>query len=75
MLRERYAVSNTATKVQILSKLARLTYKGNPMQDYIDTFEEFFNRLVSMEIEIPEDFQVAMVLVASCDKKNLPLNT
>ena len=65
-LKERYAVSNTATKVQIQSKVARLVYKRHPMQDYIYTFEELFNHLASMKSDIPEDLQVGMVLASFC---------
>ena len=71
-LKERYSVSITAKKVQIQSKLARLIYKGDPMQDYIDTFEELFNRLASMKSEIPEYLQVAVVLASFGDKHKSP---
>ena len=67
-LRERYAVSNTATKVQMQSKLTRMSYTGQPMQDYIDAFEEIFNRLAAMESDVAEDLQVAMVLASFGDK-------
>lgn len=54
-LRERYAVSNIATKVQLQSKLSRRNYSGQPIQDYIDAFEEIFNCLSAMDSDVSED--------------------
>lgn len=52
-LRDRYAVSNTATRVQLQARLARMVYSGQMMQDFIDPFEEIFNRLSSMGSQVP----------------------
>ena len=61
-LRERYAVSNTATRVQLQSKLSKLLYAGQVMGDYVDLFEDIFNRLAGMDCPISEELQVAMFL-------------
>lgn len=71
-LHERYAVSNVTTKVQLQTKLARLTYRSQPMSDYIDAFEEIFNRLEGMQSAIAEDMQVAMLLASFGDKNKSP---
>ena len=67
-LRERYAVSNTATKVQLQARLSRTTYQGQSMPDYIDGYEEIFNRLAAMNSAIPEYLQIAMLLASFGDK-------
>lgn len=61
-LRDRYAVSNTATRVQLQSKLSRMCYTTQAMGDYIDAFEEIFNRLAGMGSVIDEDMQIALLL-------------
>lgn len=71
-LKDRYAVSNTATKVQLKAKLSRMNYKGESMEDYIDSFEEIFNRLAAMDNMFAEDLQVAMLLASFGDKKTSP---
>ena len=68
-LKDRYAVSNIATRVQLQTRLSRVNYKGQSMQDYDDLFEEIFNRLAAMKSEIAEDLQVAMLLPSFGDKK------
>ena len=67
-LKERYALSNVTTKVQLQTKLARMTYSNQPMGDYIDGFEEVFNRLEGMQSAVAEDLQVAMLLASFGDK-------
>lgn len=71
-LQDRYAVSNTATKVQLQAKLSRTSYKSESMQDYVDHFEETFNRLSAMGSEVAEDMQVAMLLASFGDKRSSP---
>lgn len=71
LLREWYVVSNTASKVQLQSKLALMSYFGQPMQDHIDSFEEIFNRLAGMKSDSGEDLQVAMVLASPFGDKNI----
>ena len=71
-LRDRYAVSNTATKVQLQTRLSSMSYQEQSMQDYVDTFEEIFNRLAAMQSEIAEDLQVAMLLASFGDKSKSP---
>lgn len=61
-LNDRYAVSNTATRVQLQSKLSKLSYTGQVMGDYVDSFEDIFNRLAGMNSPISEELQVAMFL-------------
>lgn len=53
-LRERYAVANIATRVQLQSKLARMRYSGQTMSDYVGSFEENFNRLTAMNSTVEE---------------------
>ena len=67
-LRERYAVSNVATQVQLQMKLNRLRYRDQEMSDFVDSFEEIFNRLEGMGSPFPERMQVAMLLSAFGDK-------
>lgn len=66
-LRERYAVSNTATNLKLQSRLVRMNYSRQPMQDYMEAFEEIFNRLAAMKSDVSEDLQVAMLLVSFGD--------
>ena len=61
-MKDRYAVSNTATRVQLQSRLSRMTHSNQPMGDYIDSFEEKFNRLAGMGSLITEDMQIALFL-------------
>lgn len=67
-LYDRYAVTNVVTKVEIKTILSKLTYQGQAMSDFIDTFEEIFNRLTGMESGIHEDMQIAMFLASFGDK-------
>ena len=67
-LKDRYAVSNTATRVQLQSKLSRMLYKNQSMQDFVDDFEEIFNRLSAMGSSVSEELQVAMFLSSFGDK-------
>lgn len=67
-LRERYHVSNVVTKVQLQTRLTKLRYASQIMSDFIDSFEEFFNRLAGMSSEIKEYMQIAMLLVSLGDK-------
>ena len=67
-LSDRYAISNLVTRVQLHTKLSRFSYSGQPMPDYIDDFEEVFNRLSAMESPVSEQMQVAMVLASFGDK-------
>ena len=66
--RDRYAVSNIVTRVQLHTKLARYAYSSQVMADYIDAFEEAFNRLASMNSPVSEPMQVAMILASFGDK-------
>lgn len=65
-------MSVTASKVQFQSKLARMIYNGQSMQDYIEPFKEIFNCLSAMKGEVPEGAHVAMVLASSGDKNRSP---
>lgn len=71
-LRDRYAVSNTAIKVPLQSRFSRLSYKGQSLQESVDSFEEIFNRLTAMSSDIDEELQVAMMLASFGDKKQSP---
>lgn len=67
-LRDRYAVSNVVTRVQLQTRLSRLAYSDQAMSDFIDEFEECFNRLSAMECAVSEQLQVAMLLASFGDK-------
>ena len=71
-LQERYSVTNVVTKVQLQTHLSQLSYNGQVMSDYIDTFEEVFNRLAGMDSAVNEDMQVAMLLASFGDKARSP---
>lgn len=66
-LQERYAVSNTATRVQLQARLARMMYINQPMGDYVDGFEEVYNRLDGMQSTISDEMQIAMFLASFGD--------
>ena len=66
-LSDRYAVSNTATRVQLQSKLTKLSYSGQVMGDYVDSCEEIFNKLAGMGSTVSEELQVAMFLFSFGD--------
>lgn len=68
-LKDRYAVSNTATKVQLQSKLSRMSYRLDSMEDYVDSYEEIFNCLSAIESKVADDMQVAMLLASFGDEK------
>lgn len=61
-LSDRCYVSNTATRVQSHAKPSKMIYSAQSMGDYVDGFEEVFNRLAVMGSNIPEDMQIAMFL-------------
>lgn len=71
-LQERYAVSNIVTRVQLQTKLSRMAYENQPMADFIDGYEEAFNRLAAMDSPVAEELQVAMLLSAFGDKNKSP---
>ena len=54
-------------------KLNRLRYSNQVMTDFVDEFEEIFNRLDGMGSSFPENMQVAMFL-SSFGEKNQTLN-
>ena len=68
LLKERYAVSNLVTKVQLHTKLARMNYKGQVMSEYVGDFECIFNQLASMGSVLTEDMKVATFLASFGDK-------
>ena len=67
-LRERYAVSNISTQIQLQMKLNRLRYSDQVMTDFVDQFEEIFNRLEGMKCPYAESMQVAILLSAFGEK-------
>ena len=71
-LKDRYAVANTAMKVQLLSRLNKLRYHGQAMGDYVDSFEEIYNRLESMNCTIEPEIQVATLLASFGDRDSSP---
>ena len=71
-LRERYAVSNVTTRVQLQSKLAKLSFHDQAMSDYIGSFEEVFDRLAAMGTAVSEEMNVATLLSSFGDKFRSP---
>lgn len=67
-LKKSYAVKNTVTRVQLQIKLARMSYRGQEMSDFVDEFEEIYNRLAAMGNVVAEDMQVATLLASFGDK-------
>lgn len=61
-LKDCYAVSSTAAKLQLQTKIFRTLYRNAAVQEYIDLFQEVLNRLDSMESCVPENLRVAMFL-------------
>lgn len=68
-LRDRYAISNVSTQVQLQTKLNRLEYSTQVMTDFVDEFEEIFSRLDGNGCSLPENIQVPMFL-SSFGEKN-----
>ena len=48
-----------------------MTYEGQSRPDFVDTFEEIFNRL-AVEGEISQEMQIAMLLASFGDKTKSP---
>lgn len=71
-LKNRYSVSNTATQVQLQSKLARISYGNESMQDYIDSFEEILNRLTATSSVVGESMLVVTFLASFGNKAKSP---
>ena len=71
-LRDWHAVSNTTTKVQLQTKLSTQRYSGQSVQDYVDSFEEIFNRLAAMDSPVSDDMLVAMLFALFGDKRKSP---
>ena len=67
-LRERYAVANVSTQVQLQMKLKRLRYPEQSLSDFIDGFGEVFNRLEGINSLYPEQMQVAQFLSSFGEK-------
>lgn len=65
---DRYAVASNAARVQLQSRLARMRYSSQSMGDYLDSFEEIFNRLSGMNSQVDESLQVAMLLASFGEK-------
>ena len=72
LLKERYAVSNLVTKVQLHTKLARMSYRGQVMSEYVGDFESIFNQLATMGSVLTEDMKVATFLASFGDKLRSP---
>lgn len=71
-LRERYAVSNISTQVQLQMNLNRLCCSDKIMLDFVDQYEEIFNRLEGMGSAFPETMQVAILLSSLSEKSKSP---
>lgn len=71
-LKERYAIANVATRVQLLSRPSKLRYESQPMADHIDSFEEFYNRLEASSCRIEEEVKVATLLASFGDRNKSP---
>lgn len=67
-LMDPYAVTNVVTRAQLLTRLSKLSYRSQVMSDYIDNFEEIFNRLAGMEASMTEDMQVEIFMASFGDK-------
>ena len=67
-LSDRYAVTNVFTRVQLQTRISKFSYQGQSMSDFIDIFEEIFNKLDGMQSNIQEDMQVAMFLASFGNK-------
>ena len=69
-LHDRYATSSSASRIQIQTALHTKKIKaGETMADFIDGFESLFTRLASMNSEVKEDMQVAILLAALSSEK------
>ena len=55
-------------KVQLLSRLTKLKYHEQAMGDYVDSFEQIFNRLESMGCRIDKKIHVATLLLSFGDR-------
>ena len=65
---ERYATSNISTQVQLQTRWNRLRYTRQPMSDFIESFEEIFNRPEGIGAIFREQMKVPMLLAAFGEK-------
>ena len=72
LLKERYAVVNVATKVQLQYQMARLCYNNQAMSAYIDQFQTIFNKLAAIGSPVDDDTKVATLLASFGDKSKSP---
>ena len=72
LLKERYAVVNVATKVQLQYQMARLGYSNQSMSVYIDQFQTIFNKLAAIGSPVNDDTKVATLLASFGDKTKSP---
>ena len=63
---------NTAMKVQLLLRLNKLKHHGQSMGEYVDSFEEIYNRLKSMGCSIETEIRVATLLASFGDRDRSP---
>lgn len=71
-LKERYAIPNIATLVQLQARAARLLYKCQTKPDFIADFEDVYNRLSATGNEDSEPRQVATLLASFGDSEKPP---
>ena len=68
-LRERYATSSAATRVQLQTRLQQMNYSTSiSMSEYVDRMEVIFNRMEGMGCTIDESMKVAILLASFGDK-------
>ena len=67
ILKERYAVVNVATKVQLHYQLDRLNYSNQTMSVYIDQFQTIFNKMAAVGSTVDDDTKVATLLASFGD--------
>lgn len=64
-LKERYATSNNAARVQLQTELHQKRFKdGATMSVHIDGLESLFNRLEGIDSAVDESMQVAILLAS-----------
>ena len=71
-MKERYAVVNVDTKVQLQYQMARLGYSNQSMSGFIDQFQTIFNKLAAIRSPVDDDTKVATVLASFGDKSKFP---
>lgn len=72
MLKDRYAVANIATRLQLQTRISRMAYRSQLISELVNDFESLFNKLAGVGSAVSEDMQIYHFLAAFGDKNRSP---